>query len=422
LCNGGNNGAASISVSGGTPGYTYSWSPSGGTAATAAGLIAGTYTCTITDANSCAQTQTVSLTQPAALVSSVLSQTNVLCNGGSNGAATVNVTGGTPGYTYNWAPSGGTAATESGLSASTYTCTITDANGCTQTQTVTIAEPTAITVSIVSQSDVTCFGNADGTATISESGGVGPYTYNWTPAGGTAATASGLTAGTYTCTVTDANMCTSTQTVNITEPAAITSSQTVTLCDGQTITVGTNTYTVSGVYTDVLSSLTGCDSTVTTNLTIEAPIDITITQTPTSITANQSGATYQWIDCANGNAPINGEVSQTFTPVVNGNYAVIVTVGSCSATSLCSSFVTGITNNQTNLFSIYPNPNNGQFIVELVSVSVVSIIDVTGRVVFTQQLNAGRNTIELGNQSNGVYMLQVVNNGQQTVQRLIIQH
>jgi large repetitive protein len=421
-CNGGNNGAASISVSGGTPGYTYSWSPSGGTAATAAGLIAGTYTCTITDANSCAQTQTVSLTQPAGISSSVASQTNILCNGGSNGAATVNVTGGTPGYTYNWAPSGGTAATESGLSASTYTCTINDANGCTQTQTVIITEPTAITVSIVSQSDVTCFGNADGTATVTENGGVGPYTYNWTPSGGIIATATGLTAGTYTCTVTDANMCTSTQTVNITEPAAITSSQTLTLCDGQTITVGTNTYTVSGVYTDVLSSLTGCDSTITTNLTIEAPIDVTITQTPTSITANQSGATYQWIDCANGNAPINGEVSQTFTPVVNGNYAVIVTVGSCSATSLCSSFVTGITNNQTNLFSIYPNPNNGQFIIELVSVSVVSIVDVTGRVVFTQQLNAGRNTIELGNQSNGVYMVQVVNNGQQTVQRLIIQH
>ncbi len=422
LCNGGNNGAASISVSGGVPGYTYSWLPSGGTAATAAGLIAGTYTCTITDANSCIQTQTVSLTQPAALVSSVASQTNVLCNGGSNGVAAVNVTGGTPGYTYNWAPSGGTAATESGLSATSYTCTITDANGCTQTQTVTITEPSAITVSVVSQSDVTCFGNADGTATISESGGVGPYTYNWAPAGGTAATASGLTAGTFTCTVTDANLCSSTQTVSITEPAAITSSQTLTLCAGQTLTVGTNTYTVSGVYTDVLSSLTGCDSTVTTNLTIEAPIDVTITQTPTSITANQSGATYQWIDCTNGNAPVNGEVSQTFTPVINGNYAVIITVGSCSATSLCSSFVTGIANNQTNLFLIYPNPNNGQFIVELATGSVVSIVDVTGRVVFSQQLNAGRNTIELGNQSNGVYMVQVVHNGQQTVQRLIIQH
>ncbi|MCG2612628.1 hypothetical protein LZZ90_14050, partial [Flavobacterium sp. SM15] len=75
---------------------TYSWSPSGGTAATASGLAAGTYTVTVTDANACTTTQSFTITEPTALVATAASQTNVSCNGGANGSATVNVTGGTP--------------------------------------------------------------------------------------------------------------------------------------------------------------------------------------------------------------------------------------------------------------------------------------------------------------------------------------
>ncbi|MCG2612622.1 hypothetical protein LZZ90_14020, partial [Flavobacterium sp. SM15] len=87
---------ASVSITGGTPAYTYSWAPSGGTAATATGLASGTYTCTITDANSCQITRTITVNQPSNLVATAASQTNVLCNGVANGSATVNVTGGTP--------------------------------------------------------------------------------------------------------------------------------------------------------------------------------------------------------------------------------------------------------------------------------------------------------------------------------------
>src|SRR6185295_19278911 len=87
-CNGGNNGSATVTVSGGTPGYTYSWAPAGGNAATASSLAAGTYTCTITDANSCTTTQTVSITQPSVLTATS-SQVNISCNGGNNGSATV---------------------------------------------------------------------------------------------------------------------------------------------------------------------------------------------------------------------------------------------------------------------------------------------------------------------------------------------
>ncbi|WP_213521931.1 LamG-like jellyroll fold domain-containing protein [Nonlabens sp.] len=130
-CNSGANGSATVAVAGGTAGYTYSWAPSGGTAATASGLSAGAYTVTVTDANSCTATQSFTITEPTALVATPASQTNVSCNSGANGSATVAVAGGTPGYTYSWAPSGGTAATASGLSAGAYTVTVTDANSCT---------------------------------------------------------------------------------------------------------------------------------------------------------------------------------------------------------------------------------------------------------------------------------------------------
>ncbi|MGN6532766.1 MAG: hypothetical protein ACTHK0_13575, partial [Ginsengibacter sp.] len=115
--NGGSNGSASVSPAGGITPYTYSWSPSGGTAATATGLRAGTYTCTITDHIGCSITKSFTIDEPAPGMTATTSQTNIFCNGGTNGVASVNVSGGAAPYTYSWAPSGGTAATATGLAA-----------------------------------------------------------------------------------------------------------------------------------------------------------------------------------------------------------------------------------------------------------------------------------------------------------------
>ncbi|WP_152547384.1 MBG domain-containing protein, partial [Flavobacterium seoulense] len=211
-----------VSPTGGTPSYTYSWAPSGGTAATATGLAAGTYTCTITDANGCQGTKSFTITQPTALNTTAGSKTDVSCNGGSNGTATVSPTGGTPGYTYSWSPSGGTAATATGLAAGTYTVTVTDANGCQGTKSFTIAQPTALSLTTGGgKTDVSCNGGSNGTATVSPTGGTPSYTYSWAPSGGTAATATGLAAGTYTVTVTDANGCQGTKSFTITQPTPI---------------------------------------------------------------------------------------------------------------------------------------------------------------------------------------------------------
>jgi predicted secreted protein len=296
-CNGGTNGTATVTVTGGTGAYSYLWTPSGGTAATASGLTAGTYTVTVKDANLCQTTQSFTITQPATLVATAGAQTNVLCNGGSTGSATVAVTGGTGTYTYLWAPTGGTAATASGLTAGTYTVTVKDANLCQTTQSFTITQPAALVATAGAQTNILCNGGTTGSATVAVTGGTGTYTYLWTPSGGTAATASGLTAGTYTVTVKDANLCQTTQSFTITQPAALVATagaQTNILCNGGTtgsatvaVTGGTGTYTYlwapTGGTAATASGLTAGTYTVTVK-------DANLCQTTQSFTITQPAA------------------------------------------------------------------------------------------------------------------------------------
>jgi hypothetical protein len=219
LCYGGLTGSATASASGGVAPYTYLWS-NGQTDATISGLAAGTYTVTVTDANLCTDTESVTITQPAAAVLAAINDsTNVLCYGGLTGSATASASGGVAPYTYLWS-NGQTDATISGLAAGTYTVTVTDANLCTDTESVTITQPAAAVLAAINDStNVLCYGGLTGSATASASGGVAPYTYLWSN-GQTDATISGLAAGTYTVTVTDANLCTDTESVTITQPAA----------------------------------------------------------------------------------------------------------------------------------------------------------------------------------------------------------
>ena len=136
--------------------------------------------------------------------------TNPLCNGSATGSATVNASGGGP-YYFNWS-NGDTTATTNNLSAGTYTITVTNTGGCSISDTLTIKQPKALNVGVTSAPS--CSGS-NGTATATVTGGTGPYTYKWTPSGGTNVTATGLAAGTYTCTVTDKNGCTQTQTATV---------------------------------------------------------------------------------------------------------------------------------------------------------------------------------------------------------------
>ena len=249
-CNGGNNGSATVTLTGGTGTITYAWSPSGGNSATATGLTAGNYTCAIT-AGTCSTTATVSISEPA-VVSTATSSIAATC-GAANGSATVNATGGTGSLSYLWSVSGQTTSTASNLPAGAYTCTVTDANSCTVTATVVINNLNGPVLNLTSQVNNPCFGDSLGTAQVVVNGGTGVINYNWIPYGGTSSLASGLAAGSYTCTVTDGSNCTSTQTVNITAPSALTNSVSTTpascgLSDGTasvTVNGGAGGYTYS---------------------------------------------------------------------------------------------------------------------------------------------------------------------------------
>jgi hypothetical protein len=208
-CNGGNDGVASSITYYGTPPYTYSWSPGGQTSSIANGLSAGSYTVHITDSHGCGLTSSVIISQPALIRDSLIANSvvSVSCNGESNGVATIGAKGGTPPYTFAWS-NGQTTATASGLSAGSYTVAVSDSLGCvgTNSVTVTITQPSKLRDSIAAYS---CSNHLT-SATAGVKGGVSPYTYSWSPAGGTKATATGLSNGVYTVTVTDKNGCTAT--------------------------------------------------------------------------------------------------------------------------------------------------------------------------------------------------------------------
>jgi len=198
-------------------------------------------------------------------------------------------------------------------------------------------------------------------------------------------------------------------------------------CDSYTSPSGNYVWTSSNTYLDTIQNVGGCDSVITINLTINSA-DNSVTQTGATLSANQSSATYQWVDCDNGNAPISGETNQTYTASANGNYAVEITTGNgCTATSTCYA-VTGLSLNEnstsTNGIKLYPNPTNGNFTIKLGennSKSTIQIIDLTGKVVF-ENTYSNQNQINLDLQApKGIYFVKVMSNGQLSVVKLIKQ-
>ncbi|MBL4578241.1 MAG: PKD domain-containing protein, partial [Flavobacteriales bacterium] len=212
-CNGDVNGTVTVTANGGAPPYTYLWNdPGAQTNAIATGLGGGTYTATVTDAVGCVAAENATVTEPAAL-SQTTTTTNSSCT--TNGTASVTVTGGTSPYAYLWDDGlAQTTATATGLAAGTYNVMVTDASGCIANASVTVGTTGGPAVT-TSSSDASC-GNSDGTATATPTGGSAPYGYVWDdPAAQTTATATGLGAGTYNVTVTDAGGCTVSGTASV---------------------------------------------------------------------------------------------------------------------------------------------------------------------------------------------------------------
>jgi|GEM_PF-2088185 len=244
FCNGDTSGVITVSASGGAGNYTYDWG-NGNIDSTLNNVSAGTYTVTVTDANTCTKTLTIIISQPPAIISTD-TVTNVSCNGFTDGAAFVTTTGGTGTFNYAWStnPTIDTLSTISGLAAGQYYVTITDSSSCAIIDTIDITEPDAL-VANTNATDQSCFNITDGTTTAAPTGGTAPYTYTWNNTGITD-TLTGLTAATYFVTVTDANGCNVVDSAVVSAPPIITSTISSTPVSCQGGTDGTATVTAAG--------------------------------------------------------------------------------------------------------------------------------------------------------------------------------
>lgn len=219
ICSSG-QGTVSATPTQGFPPFTYNWPGLNSTSQTVTNVYGGTYTVEMTDSLGCTATANVTVSDTPAQYTS--SSTEVSCPGGSDGTATADMVPQIGAVSYLWDdPLAQTTSTATGLSAGTYTCTISSNVGCSTTISVTVTEIPGMTATIASQSDVTCNSGDDGMITVSVAQGTAPYSYSWDNSSSTTNVADDLAAGTHTCTITDANGCVITISGTINEPPAL---------------------------------------------------------------------------------------------------------------------------------------------------------------------------------------------------------
>lgn len=225
-CQGDANGSIDLSVSGGVAAYTYSWS-NGATTQDISGLTAGDYTITLTDGSGCVANQTFTVTEPSVLAINP-DVTDVACFGDATGEIESRVTGGTAPYTFSWSE-GSVTENLSGMVAGSYDLTVIDANGCSVTMNNIIVNEPALALAKQAEALAipSCAGGNDGSVSITMQGGTAPYTYSWSN-GSSTSTATGLTAGSHTVSVTDQNGCTYQETFTLNDPPAINVTQNLT--------------------------------------------------------------------------------------------------------------------------------------------------------------------------------------------------
>lgn len=353
VCNGASTGSINLAIAGGTPGYTYAWSDGAATSQNRTNLAAGNYRVTVTDASGCTATSLISIGQNSAITVSGIVK-NARCSGSGSGAITLNVNGGAGAYTYAW--SGGLLSQKDqpNLFAGTYSVTVTDASLCTTSASFTIGQPTVMTAS-GAMVPASCFGNANGTVDLTVSGGTAPFTFAWSNGAGTE-DAGGLTAGNYTVTITDFNLCSATQNFTITQPNLLTVTGTATPnCPSSsngsvalTVNGGTSPFTynwsgsgtgstprtnlAAGTYQVTVTDSRGC--TVANAFTL-TPLALSVTGFDRTCNAH-NGQVYASV--SGGLEPYsfiwsNGATSETIQNLNSGTYTVTVTSGACTAAS-----------------------------------------------------------------------------------------
>jgi hypothetical protein len=348
-CNGGANGTATVTPGGGNGLFKFAWS-NGADAAVISDLPAGIYLVTVTDGENCSASTSVTISQPDLLAANASATAQTL-NGVNDGVATANPTGGTGGYTYFW-NNNANSQTISNLAPGNYTVTVTDANGCTSVQTVTVNSFNCALSASISGTNVTCFGENNGAAAVSLNGAANPVVYEWSNGANTAAV-SNLAPGFYSVEIMDGNNCPALLNINIAEPVQLAANATAThetaigANDGTATanpTGGTGGYTylwnnnaatqtISNLapdsYTVVVTDANGCANvqSVTVNL-----FSCAIAVQSTILNVTCAGANNGSVTLAlnGGTAPFeylwnNGATTATISNLSGGNYTATVT-------------------------------------------------------------------------------------------------
>ncbi|WP_417872061.1 hypothetical protein, partial [Winogradskyella sp.] len=390
LCAGDNTGSGTVSassISNPNATFTFTWSngqiDTGVTSSTINNLTTGVYDVSVTiDGTACQPVEeTISIIEPSNPLNLTVSSTDELGPNTNDGTASASAAGGTEPYTYLWSPSGETSQNISGLSSGTYSVTVTDANGCTQTATVNVNPGSCQNLAFsVTSSHVSCNGGNNGSITATAINGVGPFTYSWDSLPDTTPNVNNLSAGNYTVTVTDqTTLCTQSTTITINEPNALSSGIAVTniLCKGDntgsvdlTVNGGTPPYSyiwnngatsedlinvVAGTYSVTITDANGCETT--NQSTVQEPsetvsasiIDVTNVdctgEANGSISVEASGGIPPYIySIDNGNT---NQSSGVFENLASGNYTILITDANGCTTSVSDSVEIEDTENPT---------------------------------------------------------------------------
>ncbi|MBL4651312.1 MAG: T9SS type A sorting domain-containing protein [Flavobacteriales bacterium] len=451
-CFGGSNGTAAVTPNGATGTVTYIWS-NGAVTSQITGLTSGSYSYTATDGASCTYSGSTNISQPSSPLATSSSSTDASCS--DDGSASVTASGGTPTYAYLW-NNGTSNSSLTNVATGNYTCTITDTNGCSSVESVSVGSSAVPINTTVTTTNEDC-GQNNGTATMSASGGSGGFTYLWSN-GQTASISVNMGSGTYTCTVTDGVGCSTIVGVTVNNNSGFSASMSTTdlSCNGDVNGVaiasgngGTTPYSYdweNGASTSAITDLGGGSISVTVSDatgcpfvvvgTINEPQAITITGNVSDAinfgsstgsiivvaTGGTSSFTYSWSDGQSG-----GNASSLAT----GNYTVTATdVNGCSDTA--TFFVDqplGIFRIQHDLtLVIYPNPTTGILNISIESNKsdklAINVLNAMGQIVWSDNVSmlSGKNiyTVDLANNSTGVYFITIIGNDINTTKRVIL--
>ncbi|MFN8323732.1 MAG: T9SS type A sorting domain-containing protein [Chitinophagales bacterium] len=379
LCNGQSSGSLSVSVTGGTPNYSYLWSTNAATASVS-NVPAGVYTITVTDAQNCQATASATVSEPAALSVGITSNNTISCFNGADGALSSSVQGGTGSYTYNWSNSS-TANTVTGLNAGTYCVTVSDANTCTATSCIQLSNPVQLTALVTVDSNVTCNGLLNGKVSVAASGGTGNLNYLWSNLN-TASYLSGVAAGTYSITITDSEACTVSALATVTEPA-------------------------------IMQAVITCLPTSSSQANGSASLIVTGGTIPYN---------YSWS---------NGGNTSAVSGLTAGNISVTASdANGCLVTAQCAVQVSsGLdeTNANIRLLNIWPNPAQGIVWVELTLYSTAEVklvlLDMFGSEVsawYKSGLTAIQQQIDTREIASGIYVIHIETERGTVSRRIVI--